>query len=188
MFFGARKQVFLTFGPWVLIKVYGKEAHDLAQLFIIAALLGLGFKPLAGMAIDRFGERTVLILDGLLLNLVCIGYGFAHHLTSTESAAMVLASTCFVLDNLLFALGTGRAVYVSRLSESPQELTSTLSVSISINHVISMIIPTFAGMLWALFGHESVFAAAAVLALVIAATATFVPRRSHWEQKSSTKH
>ncbi|NCB40050.1 MAG: hypothetical protein EOM80_14895, partial [Erysipelotrichia bacterium] len=54
--FGARKQIFLTFGPWVLIKVYDLPATSIAGLLMIASVIGIVFKPLAGMAIDYFGE------------------------------------------------------------------------------------------------------------------------------------
>jgi predicted MFS family arabinose efflux permease len=183
MLFGARKQVFITFGPWVLIKIYNRGPADIAQLIMIASILGLACKPLAGIAIDRFGERAILILDGLLLILVCVGYGFATKLMWSESAALAFASGCYVLDNLLFSLGTGRAVYASRLSESPQELTSTLSVGISINHIISMIIPAGAGLLWAVLGYEYVFLAAAVLAIIISITASFISRHKGYPEQ-----
>lgn len=173
--FGARKQVFITFGPWVLIQVYGQPASAIAGLLMIAAVLGVAFKPLVGWAIDRFGERVVLVLDGIVLAFVCIGYGYAGLLLDDAEAARRLASTCFVLDQLLFALGTGRAVYVSRLVPSPQELTSTLSVGISINHIASMTIPAFAGAVWVGYGYQNVFLGAAVLALAISACASFVP-------------
>ncbi len=177
MLFGARKQVFITFGPWVLIKIYDRGPSDIAQLIMIASILGLAVKPLVGIAIDHFGERTILIIDGILLILVCIGYGFAAKIMWNGPSALAFASGCYVLDNLLFSLGTGRAVYASRLSESPQELTSTLSVGISINHVISMIIPAGAGLLWAILGYEYVFLAAAALAIIIAISASFIPAK-----------
>ena len=67
LLFGARKQIFITFGPWVLIKVYGEPATSIAGLFVTAALIGIVFKPLAGMAVDRFGERTIMVADGVIL-------------------------------------------------------------------------------------------------------------------------
>lgn len=173
--FGARKQVFLTFGPWVLIRVYGAHVSDIAWLLFIASLHGLWFRPVAGWAIDRFGERTILILDALVLSLVCVGYGYAGAIMPTASGALWLAGTCFVLDQLLFALGSGRTIYVSRLTESPQELTSTLSVGISVNHAVSMTIPAVAGAVWAGFGYQKVFLAAGVLALVMAFMCTYLP-------------
>jgi len=178
LFFGARKQIFITFGPWVLIQVYGQPASAIAGLLMIAAVIGIGFKPLAGRCIDRFGERRVLMTDGIVLAVVCVGYGYAMNLSADPARARLLACGCFILDNLLFSLGAGRAVYASRLSDTPQELTSTLSLGISINHVVSMTIPAIAGVVWVSFGYQRVFLAAAILALGISALASMVPRKS----------
>ena len=175
LFFGARKQVFLTFGPWVLIRVYGAHATSIAALLTLAAVIGIVFKPLAGVAIDRFGERVVLVADGVMLAAVCVGYGYALDITGDTRSALTLASACFIADNLLFALGTGRAIYLSRLTNSPQEITSTLAMGVSINHVVSMTIPAVGGAIWAGFGHERVFLGAAVLALATAALSSLVP-------------
>jgi MFS family permease len=185
--FGARKQIFLTFGPWVLIKVYGAPATSIAGLLMIAALIGIGFNPLAGMAVDRFGERKVMIADGTLLTFVCIGYGYALRLTGDPHTARLIASACYIADNLLFALGTARAVYLSRLTDSPQELTSTLAMGVSINHVISMSIPAVAGAVWVMFGYERLFLAAAALALGLAVISRSVPTKSTADGAWSTR-
>ncbi len=177
LLFGARKQIFITFGPWVLIKIYEAQASDIAGLFVVASILGIGFKPLIGWAIDRFGERTVMIVDGLALSLVCLGYGYAFELTGDMRTAHWVACGCFVLDEMLFAMGTSRAVYVSRLTDSPQELASTLSMGISVNHIVSMMIPAVAGMIWDGYGYQRLFAAAAVFALLMAAVSFLVPRK-----------
>jgi len=173
--FGARKQIFITFGPWVLIRVYGLPATSIAGLLMIAALIGIVFKPLAGIAIDRFGERTVMICDGLVLALVCLGYGYAAFLTGNPVHARWLACVCFVFDDLLFALGAARAIYLSRLSADPQELNATLALGVSVNHIASMTIPAVAGAVWVGFGYERVFFAAAVFALGISVVSTQVP-------------
>lgn len=178
LFFGARKQIFITFGPWVLIKVYGEPATSIAGLLMIAALIGIVFKPTVGWLIDRVGERSLMIADGLLLIFVCLGYGYALPLTGDMETARVLACGCFIADNLLFALGSCRAIYISRIAESPQEITSTLAMGVSINHIISMTIPAVAGALWIGFGYERVFLGAAVLALVQGLLATRVPRKT----------
>lgn len=176
-FFGARKQIFITFGVWVLIDVYGQAATGIAQLLMIGAVIGIFSQPLVGAIIDRFGERPVMIFDGIALALVCLGYGYAMRLAPTQAQALTIARVCFVADNLLFALGTGRAVYLSRIADSPQDLTSTLAMGVSINHIASMSIPAVAGIVWEVFGYERVFLAAAFLALTVSATATRVPRR-----------
>ncbi len=174
---GARKQIFLTFGPWVLIKIYGLPATSMAGLLMIASIIGIFFQPLAGMAIDRFGERAIMIVDGLVLIFVCLGYGYAQAVTGTPAMAQHLACGCYILDQLLFSLSNARAVYISRLTDSHQELNSSLSLGVSINHIASMTIPAFAGALWVGFGYERVFLAAAALAALCAFTSTFVPRK-----------
>jgi predicted MFS family arabinose efflux permease len=174
---GARKQIFLTFGPWVLIKVYHREASSMASLLMIAGLIGIVFKPTAGIIIDRFGERAVMIADNLLLIFVCLGYGYATTLTGDPDSARLLASGCYIADNLLFTLSLARAVYISRITPSPQDLNSTLSAGVSINHIASMTIPIGAGYLWSVYGYERVFLAASILALLTAFIALRVPRK-----------
>jgi len=175
IFAGARKQIFLTFGPWVLIKVYGAGATSIAGLLLTAAVIGIAFRPVMGWAVDRFGERTVMIFDGVSLSFVCIGYGYAISWLGSPERALPLAGACFVADNLLFMLGDARAVYLSRMAGTHEELNSTLALGVSVNHIASMTIPAVAGALWVHFGYERVFAAAAVLALATAAVALKVP-------------
>lgn len=178
---GARKQIFLTFGPWVLIQVYGRPANTIAGLLVVASILGLFFKPAVGWAIDRFGERAVMTVEGVSIAFVCLGYGYALRLCGGDAqAALPLAGACYVLDNLLFTMGTSRVVYMSRLADSPSEITSTLSMGVSVNHIASMTIPVMAGQLWANLGYERLFLAAAGLGLVIAAVSRLLPGHHHW--------
>ncbi|NLV46047.1 MAG: MFS transporter [Candidatus Hydrogenedentes bacterium] len=173
---GARKQIFLTFGPWVLIKVYGLPAPSIAGLLMVSCLIGIVFKPLAGMVMDYTGERVVMIAEGLVLVVVCLGYGYAQWLIADPGWARRLACCCFILDEMLFALGNARALYLSRLAPSPQELNSSLAMGVSINHVASMLIPTVAGAIWVGLGYERLFLGAAAFALVLAGVASLVPR------------
>lgn len=172
---GARKQIFLTFGPWVLIRVYGLPAPSIAGLLMVACLIGIVFKPIAGMVMDYVGERVVMIGEGLVLAIVCLGYGYAQRLFHDPYWALGVACVCFLLDEMLFALGNARALYLSRLVPSPQELNSSLAMGVSINHIASMAIPSFAGAVWVGLGYEKLFLGAAVFALLIASVATFVP-------------
>lgn len=75
--FGARKQIFITFGPWVLIKVFGQGVSTFAILSFFIAGLGIVFKPLIGYLIDKTGERFVLAGEAIVLIFVCLGYAFS---------------------------------------------------------------------------------------------------------------
>ncbi len=183
---GARKQIFLTFGPWVLIKVYGLPAPSIAGLLMLSCLIGVVFKPLAGAAMDYFGERWIMMLEGAVLAFVCLGYGYAQWLVPDPDWARRLACLCFILDEMLFALGSARALYLSRLTPSPQELNASLAMGVSINHVASMAIPTVAGAIWVGLGYERLFLSAAVFALVLSVAASFVPRSGNRARGKNT--
>ncbi len=164
--FGARKQVFITFGPWVLIRIFHQPAWIFAQLWIAAAVLGVFFQPALGRAIDRLGERTVLLADSVLILLVCLGYGFAHRLPN-HTAALALLYACFVADNLLFGVNMARDTYLSKIVLRPEHLAPTLSLGITINHAVSMSIPAVGGIMWIRYGHASVFVATAGIAVLM---------------------
>jgi hypothetical protein len=173
---GARKQIFLTFGRWVLVTVFGQPASLFAKLWIVASLIGVGFTPLVGRVVDRFGERRVLIAEAWLLLLVCAGYGSAQHMGLPPAWALGLVSACFVGDQLFFALGMARETYVSKIAVNRQELVATLSMGVTINHLISMTVPSAGGLVWERWGYEWVFAGGAGLAILMWIAAARVPR------------
>ena len=173
LFFGARKQVFITFGPWVLVKVFHQQAWIFAQLWIVASVLGILFQPALGRAIDRLGERTVLMADGVLTFAVCMGYGFAHLLPS-PTAALWLLYACLVGDQLLFGTGMARDTYLAKMALKPEHVAPTLSMGVSINHVVSMSVPSIGGLMWMRYGHPSVFVAAAGIAVLMVMAASMI--------------
>ncbi len=174
LLFGARKQVFLTFGPWVLIKVFGEPPATFAKLRLLSSFLGILLVPLIGTAIDRFGERRILTADAFLLLLICLAYGFAERILPSRTLALRALYATYVLDQLLFACGMARATYVSKIARSPDEVAPTLSMGVTMNHAVSMSVPTLGGLLWAAFGYPSVFIFAAGIALATAAAASLI--------------
>jgi MFS family permease len=172
--FGARKQVFLTFGRWVLVTVFGQSPSTFAKLWIIGSVIGLWFTQAVGRLVDRLGERTILIVDSFVLLLVCAGYAVAQHLGLSASWALIVVCTCFVVDQLFFAVGMARDTYMSKISETPEDLTASLSVGVTINHLVAMSVPSLGGRLWEAYGYEWVFVAAGGLALLMMLFASMV--------------
>lgn len=167
---GARKQVFITFGPWVLIKVFHEPAPTIAKLWIVAAAIGIFVLPQLGKLIDRVGERAILMADGIILVAVCMGYGFAEHLPLAHPVRLVYA--CYVLDNLLFATTIARSTYLDKIAEKQEDIHASLSLGISLDHAVSMSIPALGGLLWEGQGYPYVFLAAAVIAVMSCAAAS----------------
>ena len=78
LFYGARKQVFFTFGPYTLVLFYGASARAISILFAITSVCSYLASPIVGRIIDRIGYKVVMISDTLILVIVCFFYGFAQ--------------------------------------------------------------------------------------------------------------
>ena len=123
MFYGARKQVFLTFGPYLLILKYGVRTEYLAVLLGISALINIFFNPVIGRIIDRWGYRAVMIGDTIILFFVCLLYGFAHRLFS-EGTALIVVSAVFILDWMISNASMASSIYVNHISDGREEVSS----------------------------------------------------------------
>ncbi|MBR2753035.1 MAG: hypothetical protein IKE02_04860, partial [Lachnospiraceae bacterium] len=71
LFYGARKQVFFTFGPYTLVLFYGASARAISILFAITSVCSYLASPIVGRIIDRIGYKVVMISDTLILVIVC---------------------------------------------------------------------------------------------------------------------
>ncbi|MDD8046683.1 MAG: MFS transporter [Verrucomicrobiota bacterium] len=161
VFFGARKQVFLSFAPYVLILRYGAKTELVSFLLGIWSLSNIFLNPLFGRLLDRVQYKVIIIADTVILTFLCLIYGFAHHLFSPP-VAFVVVCVVFIIDSMLFAVGMARAMYVKENSINQEEFTSTLSTGISINHLISILIAIAGGLLWERLGMEILFSVAAL--------------------------
>lgn len=166
--FGARKQIFITFGPWVLIQVFKQGVSTFAIISFIVAAIGVFFKPWVGKLIDSRGERFVIQWESLLLIVVCLGYAGAVTLESHSGiagTALIITAGCFVGDQVLLAATMARSTWVKRIALPQDDVSKTLSMGVSIDHAVSMVIPWLGGFLWNAAGYESVFLVGAALAL-----------------------
>ena len=166
LLFGARKQVFITFAPWVLVRIFNQGPAIFAKLWIISAVLGALLQPLLGKAIDRYGERLVLVFDSVCVIAVCLGYGLSHMIGTIHIALAVLCA-CYVFDHLLFGVNMARVTYISKIAIDPRDVSATLSVGVSLDHAASMTVPLLGMYLWGAYGHTSVFMAAAGVAALM---------------------
>ena len=173
VFYGARKQVFFTFGPYVLILFYGAGAKVISLLFAVSAVAGFILSPVVGKIIDRLGYKIVMISDTLILVVVCFFYGFAHHLFPKDVAFLVCCVN-YVLDSVISLASMASNVYVQDISDSPEEQKATISTGISVNHLITILIALFGGWIWQTLGIETLFILSAVLGLCNSAYAATI--------------
>lgn len=162
---GARKQIFLTFAPWVLIKVFNVTPPIFAILGVIISVVSIMSRTVVGNAIDKLGERFVLSTEAILLIVLCLGYAFARSI-APDSIAVIIIAACYILDNSMSAVEMARSTYVKKIAVHPEDVTPTLSAGTSFDHVIAMSVPFVGGILWASVGYQAVFIAAAFIALL----------------------
>ncbi len=171
LLFGARKQIFITFAPWVLVRIFGQPPATFAKLWIASSLFSLVFIPLVGNLVDRFGERAVLIVDSMVILLICVVYGFAY-LWGTLGLWMTFA--CYVLDQLLFAVTIARSTYMSKIAVTPDDIPASMSLGVTLDHAMGMSTPALGGLVWMVYGHQWVFVGAAGIALLMCLFASLI--------------
>ncbi|MDP8237733.1 MAG: MFS transporter [Candidatus Hatepunaea meridiana] len=162
--FGIRKQIFLVFGGWVLVSIHGVEVSTIALLYFIAATLGVVMRPLLGDVIDWLGERFVLAADELALLIICLCYAFASDILP-KPYDLYLLFTAYISDSTLFALRVARTTYLKKIADCPEDITPTISMGITIDHIVAMSLPILSGYIWEAYGFRWVFIIAGGIAV-----------------------
>ncbi|MCR4706926.1 MAG: MFS transporter [Clostridiales bacterium] len=173
VFYGARKQIFFTFGPYVLVLFYKANAMTVSILFAVSSVCTFFAAPLVGRIIDRFGYKIVMIMDTLILVIVCFFYGFAHHIFPMR-IAFIVCCVNYILDSVISLASMASNVYVQDLSDSRDETRATISTGMSVNHLITILIALFGGWIWQTLGIETLFALSAILGLCNSAYAATI--------------
>jgi predicted MFS family arabinose efflux permease len=175
---GARKQIFLTFGPWVIVSIFKQPTQTIATLLTIGGIIGILFQPVLGRAIDRFGERLVMQLEAVTLVFVCLGYGFSKFLFP-EHTAFLLICGFYLIDQMLFAVNMARSMYIKKIALDPSHVQPALTAGLTIDHIFSIGIALLGGVIWNAFGFQYVFMMGIVIAALnfIAASRVHIPKR-----------
>ena len=175
LFYGARKQIFLTFAPYVIIREYGFSTASMALLFGVCAAANIVGAPLIGRLCDKWGYRNVMIWDTVVLFFVCLMYGFAGRLFAPGVALAVVCLNYF-FDAVISTTAMATSIYVRDLSKNSDEITATFSTGLSINHLISILVAPLGGWAWKNFGVEWLFSFAAAMAVCNTLFALTIPK------------
>ncbi len=138
---GARRQIFVAFGAFLLVDRFGLGVDKIALLYLVTAFASTLLAPRIGRLIERIGERRTMILENLILILVFTGYAM------TTSAA--IAALLFVIDGASTSLAIAQRTYIQKIGDRA-DMTATTSVAFTFNHIAAVIIPVVFGAL----GHR----------------------------------
>lgn len=153
---GARRQIFIAFAVFLLVKEFNCSVTQIAALFVVNNVINYFLSPLIGRAIVRFGERRVLSLEYSSLILVFCGYAFANSLTFV----MIL----YVVDHIFFNFAIAIRTYFQKVAD-PKDIAPSMAVAFTINHIAAVVMPVIGGALW-MVDYRIPFIAGAVMSAV----------------------
>ena len=154
---GLRKQVFITFAIYALVKVHGMPIETTLKLVFVNQLLITVTATWMGKLVDHYGERIMLSLSYAGLAIVFFGYATIHH----RPTLYVL----YCIDNLIFFGGIALTTYLHKIAPE-EDLKPTLSMGVTMNHMAAVAAPLVGGFAWRLFGYEVIFLAGSALAVL----------------------
>jgi predicted MFS family arabinose efflux permease len=170
---GSRKQIFITFAPWVIVTIFNQPTQTIATLMTIGGVIGILFQPVLGRAIDRFGERLIMQIEAVMLVVVCLGYGFSKFLFP-ESTAFLFVCGFYLLDQMLMSVNMARSMYMKKIAVDKSHVQPALTAAVTIDHLFSISIALLGGVIWSTFGFQYVFLLGIIIAALNFLAANFI--------------
>jgi predicted MFS family arabinose efflux permease len=135
---GARRQLFMAFGGFLLVKKFGYNVGDMAMLMLVTSASNTFFAPGLGRLVSVWGERNTITLENSVLICVFIGYAV------TNSAA--IAAALFIIDGIFFTLTLAQKTYFQKIGD-PADMAATAATAFTINHIAAVAIPVTFGLI-----------------------------------------
>lgn len=167
--FGGRKQIMFVFGPWVLIELLDFGADYMALLMVAGAGIGIFLLPQIGKFIDKIGTGKVLMIEAIGFLILYLGYGvISFGVVNQVFAGVVILGFAIVVnifDRVVAHLGMVRSIYVRQIAQSDEDVTPTLAVGMSLDHIVGISSALLGGFIWHNWGPWWVFMFSAFLAV-----------------------
>jgi predicted MFS family arabinose efflux permease len=163
---GARRQLFLAFGGFLLVKKFGYSVADMATLMLVTTAANTALAPRLGRLVMQVGERRTIMIENIVLIAVFAGYA--------TTASAFLAGALFVLDGVFFTLTLAQRTYFQKIAD-PGDLASSTSVAFTVNHTAAVTVPIAFGALGAI-NPSIIFWLGTAIASVSLTCSFLVPR------------
>jgi hypothetical protein len=135
---GARRQLFMAFGGFLLVKNFGYSVADMSLLMLVTTAANTALAPRLGRLVMEIGERRTIMIENIVLITVFAGY-------ATTASAWV-AGSLFVVDGIFFTLTLAQRTYFQKIAD-PADMAATTSVAFTINHIAAVVVPIAFGAL-----------------------------------------
>ncbi len=154
-FSGCRRHIFTTFAIYLLVREFGVSVKTIAVLFVINSTVRIFANwYVVGWIIDNFGEKITLSVDYSLLPFIFLGYAFIEN--------VYILYILFILDGFLFSFDISISTFLQKIARK-SDITSNISIGLSINHIAAVVIPLVGGIIWKSFNYRFTFLAGVVI-------------------------
>ena len=153
---GARRQIFMAFSVYLLVKVFECTVTEITLLFVANNAVNFFLSPLIGRAIVRFGERRVLSIEYGGLIAIFLVYAFI------DIKGVIVAM--YILDHILFNFSIAIRTYFQKFAD-PQDIAPSMAVGFTINHIAAVVMPVIGGALW-MVDYRIPFVVGAIFSMV----------------------
>jgi predicted MFS family arabinose efflux permease len=153
---GARRQIFIAFAVFLMVKNFGFTVKEIAVLFVVNNLINYFLSPAIGRAIIRFGERKVLSLEYFSLFFIFVAYAVVQ--------SKLLIATLYILDHIFFNFAIAIRTYFQKIGD-PRDIAPSMAVGFTINHIAAVFLPAIGGLLW-MVDYRIPFIGGALMSLI----------------------
>lgn len=167
---GVQKQIAFVYGTWVIVDLLSKKADTTALLTITFTFISIFFLSKLGKWLDHFGIKAMMYFDALTFIIIYIIYGFVvwgivEGVLPDHGWSVWFIYLLFICDRLSMQIGMVNSIYLRSVAWDHEEVTSTLSMGISLDHFVSILAAMAGGFIWANWGSQWVFFLAAAFSL-----------------------
>ncbi|MDM8554988.1 MFS transporter [Desulfococcaceae bacterium HSG7] len=153
---GARRQIFMAFAVFLMVKKFQFSVHEVTALFVINNVINYFLFPIIGKGIIKFGERKILSAEYFSLIFIFAAYATAQ----SKWLIMIL----YILDQVFYNFHIAIQTYFQKIGD-PKDIASSISVSFTINHIAAVVLPALGGVLW-MIDYRIPFISGAVFSFV----------------------
>ncbi|MBI9111746.1 MFS transporter [Maridesulfovibrio ferrireducens] len=163
---GARRQIFVAFAVFLLVKKFNYSIQDITILFVVNNVINYFLNPLIAKAVNKYGERKVLSLEYASLVLIFTAYAFIE--------SPLIGGILYILDNIFFNFAMGIRTFFQKIADK-KDIAPSMAVGFTINHIAAVAIPVLAGIAW-MQDYRIVFLGAAALSAISLILVQFIDR------------
>ena len=167
--YGCQKRIRIVFAPWVIIMLLKQGADTIALLTIAIRFIGSAMAPCIGKGLDKLGVKKMLVIESLYIFATFCAMGLlagmldsgrlsaGSSFASGISPAVLMLYAAYILVALFDQFNMVHSFLMRTIALDKAEVTNTLSVGISFDHIMAVVASPVLGCVWAALGVQYVF-------------------------------